>query len=63
LKIAGRLARNSRPPARASYALPSFWAGSELLAVPSLAPFALASEPPLDPAGCELSAVAVLSRH
>jgi tRNA(Ile)-lysidine synthase len=63
LKIAGRLARKSRPPARAAYALPSFWAGSQLLAVPSLAPFALASEPPLDRAGCELSAVAFLSRH
>jgi tRNA(Ile)-lysidine synthase len=63
LKIAGRLARKSRPPARAVYALPSFWVGSELLAVPSLAPFALASEPPLDPAGCELSTVAFLGRH
>jgi tRNA(Ile)-lysidine synthase len=63
LKIAGRLARKSRPPARAVYALPSFWAGSELLAVPSLAPFALASEPPLDPAGCELSTIAFLGRH
>ena len=54
LQIAGRLTAARRPPARAAYALPSFWAGAKLLAVPSLAPFATASEPPLDPAGCEL---------
>jgi tRNA(Ile)-lysidine synthase len=54
LKVAGRLARSHRPPARAAYALPSFWSGEELLAIPSLAPFACASEPPLERQGCEL---------
>jgi tRNA(Ile)-lysidine synthase len=47
-----RLAR--RPPTRAALALPSFWAGEEFLAAPSLAPFALSNSQPLDPAGFEL---------
>jgi tRNA(Ile)-lysidine synthase len=59
-RIAGRLAATPRrPPARAAHSLPSFWAGGELLAVPSLAPFAMASQPPLDRAGCELRALAL----
>jgi tRNA(Ile)-lysidine synthase len=57
LQIAARITATRRPPARAAYALPSFWAGTELLAVPSLAPFATVSDPPLDPAGCELYAL------
>ncbi len=58
-RIAGCLTSAGRPPARAAHALPSFWAGAELLAVPSLAPFAMASGPPLDRAGCELRALAL----
>ncbi len=56
--IMSRLARQLRPPARAAWALPSFWAGDEFIAAPSLAPFALSNAPPLDPAGFELNALA-----
>lgn len=55
--VVPRLARGRRPPARAASALPSFWAGDELVAVPSLAAFAAADAPPLDPAGFELTAL------
>lgn len=53
--ILSRLAARSRPPARAAFALPSFWTAEKLVAVPSLAPFALRDAPPLDPAGFELN--------
>jgi tRNA(Ile)-lysidine synthase len=59
LKIADRLAPGKRPPARAAHALPSFWRGDNLVAVPSLAPFAIASEPPLQETGCELKVLAL----
>lgn len=55
--VVPRLARGRRPPTRAASALPSFWAGDELVAVPSLAAFAVADTPPLDPAGFELTAL------
>lgn len=58
LRIAARLTPGRRPPARAAHALPSFWQGDDLVAVPSLAPFAMASEAPLVEAGCELRALA-----
>jgi tRNA(Ile)-lysidine synthase len=54
-KVAGHLLRGRRPPARAAHALPSFWLGQELVAVPSLVPFAAAPQPPLHEAGCELN--------
>jgi tRNA(Ile)-lysidine synthase len=57
-KIAARLRPGSRPPARAARALPSFWREGELLAVPSLAPFADPSAKPFDPAGYELEVLA-----
>lgn len=56
--IAHRLRDELRPPARAAAALPSFWAGDELVAAPSLAPFALPEAEPLDPAGFELTPLA-----
>jgi tRNA(Ile)-lysidine synthase len=56
--IVSRLAVPLRPPARAAWALPSFWVGDEFIAAPSLAPFALSDAPPLDPAGFELNALA-----
>jgi tRNA(Ile)-lysidine synthase len=59
LKIADRLVPGRRPPARAAHALPSFWRGDNLVAVPSLAPFAIASEPPLQETGCELKVLAL----
>lgn len=59
LKIAGHLVRGRRPPARAAHALPSFWRGRDLIAVPSLAPFALASEPPVEESGCSLKILAL----
>jgi tRNA(Ile)-lysidine synthase len=59
LKIAGRLVRGRRPPARAAHALPSFWRGQDLIAVPSLAPFALASKPPVEESGCSLKILAL----
>jgi len=59
LKIADRLVPGRRPPARAVHALPSFWRGDNLVAVPSLAPFAIASEPPLQETGCELKILAL----
>lgn len=59
LKIADRLVPGRRPPARAAHALPSFWRGDNLVAVPSLAPFAIASEPPLQEASCELKVLAL----
>jgi len=54
-KVAGHLLRGRRPPSRAAHALPSFWLGQELVAVPSLVPFAAAPQPPLHEAGCELN--------
>ena len=54
-KVVGHLLRGRRPPARAAHALPSFWLGQELLAVPSLVPFTAAPQPPLHDAGCELN--------
>jgi tRNA(Ile)-lysidine synthase len=54
-KVAGHLMRGRRPPARAAHALPSFWRGQELVAVPSLVPFAAAPQPPLHDVGCELN--------
>jgi tRNA(Ile)-lysidine synthase len=62
LKIASRLARG-RPPARAAHALPSFWHGEDLIAVPSLAPFALASGPPVEESGCSLKILALSSGY
>jgi len=58
LRIAGRLIPGRRPPARAAHALPSFWQGDDLVAVPSLAPFVIATEAPLEMEGCELKALA-----
>ena len=55
--IADWLEPGSRPPARAAYALPAFWTGADLVAVPSLAPFARASAPRLDPEGYEIRAI------
>jgi len=59
LMIADRLIRGRRPPARAAHALPSFWQGDDLVAVPSLAPLVMASQAPLFEAGCELKALAL----
>ena len=56
--ILPRLRDELRPPARAAAALPSFWAGDELVAAPSLAPFALPEAPPLDPQGFQLTPLA-----
>ncbi|MBS0239782.1 MAG: tRNA lysidine(34) synthetase TilS [Proteobacteria bacterium] len=56
--VAHRLRDELRPPARAAAALPSFWAGDELVAAPSLAPFALPEAEPFDPAGFELTPLA-----
>lgn len=56
--ISHRLRDELRPPARAAAALPSFWAGGELVAAPSLAPFALPEAEPFDPAGFELAPLA-----
>ncbi|WP_045836850.1 tRNA lysidine(34) synthetase TilS [Hyphomicrobium sp. 99] len=56
--ILPRLRAESRPPARAAAALPSFWTGDQLVAAPSLAPFALPEAEPLDPAGFELTPLA-----
>jgi tRNA(Ile)-lysidine synthase len=63
LKIAGRLVPGRRPPARAAHALPSFWKGDDLVAVPSLAPFAIASEPPLQETGCEFKVLALSAAY
>lgn len=63
LKIASRLIRGRRPPARAAHALPSFWRGGNLIAVPSLAPFALASGPPVEESGCGLKILALSSGY
>lgn len=57
-RIAGRLAAKYRPPSRAAHALPSFWQGDDLVAVPSLAPFAVASQVSLEETGCQLKALA-----
>lgn len=57
-RIAGRLAAKYRPPSRAAHALPSFWQGDDLVAVPSLAPFAAASHVSLEETGCQLKALA-----
>lgn len=54
-KVVGHLMRGRRPPSRAAHSLPSFWLGQTLIAVPSLVPFAIAPEPPLHEAGCELN--------
>jgi tRNA(Ile)-lysidine synthase len=62
-KIAGLLSRSTRVPSRAAYALPSFWSGQELLAVPSLKPFALRPGPPLVTPGCELRALSYSKGH
>jgi tRNA(Ile)-lysidine synthase len=59
LKIASRLVRRRRPPARAAHALPSFWSGRDLIAVPSLAPFMVVSEPPVEESGCSLKILAL----
>ena len=56
--ILHRLRDELRPPTRAAAALPSFWAGDELVAAPSLAPFALPGAEPFDPAGFELTPLA-----
>jgi tRNA(Ile)-lysidine synthase len=57
-KIANRLIPGRRPPARATYALPAFWTrGGDLVAVPSLAPFATPSALRLDPEGYEIRAI------
>ncbi len=56
--ISHRLRDELRPPARAAAALPSFWAGDELVAAPSLAPFALPEAEPFDPAGFESTPLA-----
>ncbi|CAA2138283.1 tRNA lysidine(34) synthetase TilS [Hyphomicrobium sp. ghe19] len=56
--ILPRLRERMLPPARASAALPSFWAGEQFVAAPSLAPFALAGAEPLDPAGFNLTPLA-----
>jgi tRNA(Ile)-lysidine synthase len=50
LQIADRLDTSGRPPAQAAHALPSFWTGAALVAVPSLAPFAIGTEQPFDAA-------------
>jgi tRNA(Ile)-lysidine synthase len=63
LKIADRLVPNRRPPARAAHALPSFWRGDDLIAVPSLAPFAIASEPSFEEASCELKVLALSAAY
>jgi tRNA(Ile)-lysidine synthase len=63
LKIAGRLIRGRRPPARAAHALPSFWTAAGLVAVPSLAPFAIAAEPPLEEAGCGIKVRALSAAY
>jgi tRNA(Ile)-lysidine synthase len=52
--ISSRLAPGRRPPTRAALALPSFWEGDDLVAAPTLAPFAVPGGPPLDPAGFEI---------
>ncbi len=57
-RIAGHLAAKYRPPSRAAHALPSFWQGDDLVAVPSLAPFAVASQVSLEETGCQLKALA-----
>lgn len=56
--ILPRLRGRQLPPARASAALPSFWAGEQFVAAPSLAPFALAGAEPLDPAGFNITPLA-----
>jgi tRNA(Ile)-lysidine synthase len=56
--ILPRLRDRMLPPARAAAALPSFWAGEQFLAAPSLAPFALPEAEPLDPAGFDLAPLA-----
>ena len=56
--IMPRLVQGRRPPTRAAEALPSFWAGDEFIAAPSLAPFALPNSQPLDPAGFDLNPLA-----
>jgi tRNA(Ile)-lysidine synthase len=58
-KLCPRLSPGRRPPARAAHALPSFWIGSDLVAVPSLAPFAIVSEPPFAASGCDLKILAL----
>ncbi|SFV27878.1 tRNA(Ile)-lysidine synthase [Hyphomicrobium facile] len=56
--ILPRLRGRQLPPARASAALPSFWAGEQFVAAPSLAPFALVGAEPLDPAEFNLTPLA-----
>jgi tRNA(Ile)-lysidine synthase len=62
-RIADRLAPGRRPPARAAHALPSFWQGDDLIAVPSLAPFAIAPGPSLESPGCGLAVLALSAAY
>ncbi|HVZ04667.1 tRNA lysidine(34) synthetase TilS [Hyphomicrobium sp.] len=62
-EIAGRLAPDRRPPSRASHALPSFWIGEDLVAVPSLAPFAVDRQRPFVEAGCSLKVLALSAAY
>lgn len=59
-KISAHLTSRHRLPARAAYALPAFWAGSDLVAVPSLEPFATA---PFGTAAEAVSVVAISVSH
>jgi tRNA(Ile)-lysidine synthase len=59
-KISNHLTSRHRLPARAAYALPAFWAGSDLVAVPSLEPFATA---PFGTAADVVSVVAISASH
>jgi len=58
-KIAAGLASGGRLPARAAHALPSFWNGDELIAVPSLAPFAAPRGWSFEEVDCELKILAL----
>ncbi|WP_246317367.1 tRNA lysidine(34) synthetase TilS [Hyphomicrobium methylovorum] len=56
-KICETLISGGRPPARAAHALPAFWAGDRLVAVPSLMPFVRADVAFLEQAGCGVEAL------
>ncbi len=58
-----RLEPMRRPPARAAFALPSFWIGEELVAAPSLAPFSRLGAPPLDPEWLEIVPLAASASY
>lgn len=62
-EIAKRLVSGRRPPSRAAHALPSFWIGSDLIAVPSLAPFAVDIERPFVGEGCNLKVLALSAAY